>query len=554
MLGLGLGLGFSRRRAGEAAPPAAISSWSEMRAANDATLAGMSITLSRDISAWGDSLTAGTGSGGTASDSWVPEMGAYFTNDINNEGIGGETSDEILARISAAPASQKDDVSIVMWGTNNGSGGSYEGAAVIADYDSAAAAITGPAVFVGGFQTLPYGAFSGAGAASKDVWSHLRSTYPSGSMSLWAAMCREIVDDPAAETSLLQGNFAPLQISSSNLHFADASGLRKDAARALAAADGAGPPMALEEEVPVRYVSGSAPGTVIHTVRRIGTATSWEVVGGNDDGAFSINAAGQLLATSTPFTDDFREVYVRANNGSGPHMARLIVGLAAADDDFSLAARCQTETGGIYHHGDSAPREFSIAMLTRFNSDGRLWASGSCNFRSEGAGNYRLFLRDSASANISLPLIVPGAGWHWVMASIRIDATAAANGAQTSGYDSTVTVGTPTVTNPLKMDVWASLLTDDADYSLASDADVRAMWVADEFVDWSSQANRDALFDAATLAPVLTGDGTIGAVTPQIWMYGGPGDWASGHNRGASGVSMIPTIDAARAKYSSAGI
>lgn len=528
-----------------------ITSWAAMRDANDAELAGLTVALSTDVSAWGDSLTAGAGSGGQASDSWVPEMGAYITNTLNNEGVGGETSSQILTRINAATAGQKAQASVVMFGTNDGSGGSYEAPTVIANYDSAATAITGPNVLVGGFQTLPYGVFGGAGAASKDTWRHLRETYPDSAMSLWACMVREIIDDPTAENDLLEGSFLPLQISSFNLHFSDASGLKKDAARALMAADGAGPPMVLEEEVPVRYVSGSAAGAVVHTVRHAGTATSWDIVGGNADGAFSINASGQLLATAVPFADDIREVFVRATNANGFHYGRVIVGLAAADNNYSQATRCPQKTGGIYHFGSAAPREFSIAMLVRYNSNGILWKSDDCNFRSNSGGTYTLFLRDSTSANISLPAINPGAGWHWIMASVRIDATTAANGARAYGYDSTITADTPTTLNPLSMDVFSSILTEDEDFGLAGDHDIGAMWVAREFVDWSSSTVRDALFNASTLDPVATGNGTIAGVAPEIWMYGGPGDWAAGHNRGAADVNMIPTLDTARAQYSS---
>lgn len=77
------------------------------------------------------------------------------------------------------------------------------------------------------------------------------------------------------------------------------------------------------------------------------------------------------------------------------------------------------------------------------------------------------------------------------------------------------------------------------------------MWIAHEFVDWRNANIRGQLFDSATLTPVLPAQGVLEGIVPQIWMYGGPGDWAAGHNRGSHGLRMISTVDVARARYDS---
>lgn len=553
MLGLGIGLGPRRPVAvGDMLPPpeaSTIGSWAEMRALNDAALSALPSNLGADITAWGDSLTQGAANGNTGSASWVPELATYFTNDIHNEGGGGQTSDEILARITAASVDQLDDVSIVMWGTNNGVGGSYEAPAIIADFDAADPVFTGAHVFVGGFQTLPYGRSAGNGVSSKDVWHHLRNAYPDQSISLWAAMSREIVDDPTAEPALLAGNFEPLQISSGNLHWADARGLEKDAARSLAAVATVGPPFVCEEETPARYVVGAPAGRVIHRFRRLGQATGWQIVGGNDDGAFALTPAGELITTATPFLDDFREVFVAATNANGRHYGRILVGRAAADGDYSQATRCRIETGGYYHHGETTPRAFSIAMRVRHIAAGRYFLSGSCVFKSTSAGGFDGFFRATDGSQQFAPRINPGPGWHWIMASWRMDAGVAENGLITYGSDGTVNSRVPTTTAALQLDEYSTLLTNGTSFSIAADADMRGLWIAHEFVDWSDQNLRDQLFDPDTFDPVLAGDGLLAGIAPQIWVYGGPGDWASGHNRGSQNLHMVPTVDVARARY-----
>ena len=69
-----------------------------------------------EIHAWGDSMTAGSGSGGKSYPDFLGELTGIPTK---NFGIGGEDSMEILKR-SLAYGAQKEDVLILQMGDNGG--------------------------------------------------------------------------------------------------------------------------------------------------------------------------------------------------------------------------------------------------------------------------------------------------------------------------------------------------------------------------------------------------------------------------------------------------
>jgi lysophospholipase L1-like esterase len=71
----------------------------------------------RNVAAWGDSLTDGQPF--TRAESYPTKLGALLPDRIvTNEGIGGETSTEILARM-LADTTHRHDVTVIWMGRNN---------------------------------------------------------------------------------------------------------------------------------------------------------------------------------------------------------------------------------------------------------------------------------------------------------------------------------------------------------------------------------------------------------------------------------------------------
>jgi lysophospholipase L1-like esterase len=71
----------------------------------------------RNITAWGDSLTDGQPF--TRAESYPTQLGALLPDrTVTNEGVGGETSTQVLARM-AADTTHRHDVTVIWMGRNN---------------------------------------------------------------------------------------------------------------------------------------------------------------------------------------------------------------------------------------------------------------------------------------------------------------------------------------------------------------------------------------------------------------------------------------------------
>jgi lysophospholipase L1-like esterase len=71
----------------------------------------------RNITAWGDSLTDGQPF--SRAESYPTQLGALYPDrTVTNEGIGGETSTEVLARM-LADTTHRHDVTVIWMGRNN---------------------------------------------------------------------------------------------------------------------------------------------------------------------------------------------------------------------------------------------------------------------------------------------------------------------------------------------------------------------------------------------------------------------------------------------------
>src|SRR6266705_2650092 len=83
-------------------------------ACRSATEVGFS---TRNITAWGDSLTDGQPF--TRAEAYPASLAAIFPDRVVlNEGVGGETSSQILARMQA-DTSHRHDITVIWMGRNN---------------------------------------------------------------------------------------------------------------------------------------------------------------------------------------------------------------------------------------------------------------------------------------------------------------------------------------------------------------------------------------------------------------------------------------------------
>lgn len=197
-------------------------------------------------------------------------------------------------------------------------------------------------------------------------------------------------------------------------------------------------------------------------------------------------------------------------------------------------------------------RKFSFALLFRVVSGDA--TTREIAFFTTGAGlritlkssnRFGCTIRDVANASnpVNLDsgtganLITVASGWR--AAFFCADTTTGVQIAKWVIDDNAATTNVPTADAALA--IWPASTTQgrlfsasDAGSSLC-DMEIGALWMAEDYVDWETPANRSAFRNSTTMRSVLTGTGAVAGVTPFLWMQGPAGNWSSGLNLAAPG-------------------
>jgi hypothetical protein len=193
-------------------------------------------------------------------------------------------------------------------------------------------------------------------------------------------------------------------------------------------------------------------------------------------------------------------------------------------------------------------KKFSFAMLLRTLSDGT--SRSICNFNTgqglsilvKTTNKLGITIRNAAHSAYAFNLDSSGsllASGGWTAVFFSGDTT---TGVQTANwYINNTASGSNTPTADAVCDIMTESGTQqrifsssDAGASLC-DIEVGAMWMAEDRVDWSNSANRDAFRNGTTMRSALTGSGQIAGISPFLWMQGPPGNWSAGLNLAAPG-------------------
>ncbi|MBD3787802.1 MAG: hypothetical protein IE922_12715 [Sphingomonadales bacterium] len=505
-----------------------VTTWAGMAALNDTELAAAPMhVLSRGVTAWGDSLTESLQV--TAPERWVALMSDHLSGQpINNRGVSGETAPQIGARVAVAPAGELDDVSLIMAGTNNllssPDQDSQQGYAdvITTAIDEMVSHIVGPVCI--SQPPRPYVRPQGGGAyAEKRVEEALRASYGDNYVDPEEWLVRAVASPGATDLAQMKQGVYPSSMTADGLHWNAAGNavLAANYTRIAAALDG-GAPFVIDDEG-IAVPAGAGPGTVLHRMRRMGTPTRWDIVGGNADGVVSVNAAGELIWQGVAMTDAYREVFVMASNASGRHVGRAV--LYRLSDGFEWV-RADAPLGQILHsNGFPNKRRFTVVMnVGRLSTDrvdlirigGRVFYNTAQGFIIKSAGGTNIAVRNDTP---------PVGSSRWIGLSIDLDAglfySLSNNTASSRALSSTADIGF----SPTEFTFGAT--------GYPNALDVRALWVANDYIDLTSPAVRGQMFNAANFDPVFAAGGVVAGVTPKVFMHGAPGDWQLGRNRGS---------------------
>lgn len=503
--------------------------------------------------AYGDSTTQG--GQGQPGDTGVqyPEFIAsnYYASAFINEGIDGLRSDQLLTNITAAAASGTlDEYYVIVIGTNDAAG-AITPAQTLSNIASIEAILQAE-----GAQGVIYGVYLKAttipggdpGYDLYEVHQGLRAAYGNRVIDWREYMAQSVSTsgDAADLAAIVQGEMPP-SLLADGLHPNDPgyTAIAPQTAAASMAMSGGKP--FLHHEV-VSAIPTSSQGSVLHQVRHIGSPTEWQIVGGNDDNAFSINSSGQVLRGPGAWDGTVRELYVAAGNASGQHGCRLVMLAGTADDDFSLHTDWREEgvleTPEIWTSTESA-----FTVLMRFKPRGTATNNkdviqGPRSNAKMGTGTNATEVLFKNAANTTLAF----RRWNisttdYATVGFSFDGTNAREMQDASG-----SVVTPLSTGST-IDMSGRILMG-LSGSVKDRVDVDFIWMANSFIDLSSASIRDQIINSGTLEPAFAANGVVDGVTPQLFLYGGPGDWALGRNRGTGGDLLVrPYVTPALANF-----
>lgn len=542
MPGYGYGYGYAVKSSitGGGSPASTLYAVSQH---NIAQLQSYSLTLSDDVSFWGDSLTQAVATGGTP---WPEALENYITNTSNNEGIGGELIvSQILPRIQAAAAEQKDDITGIQGGTNDANvSTSPVYSSVITAFASAVTAI-GHEKY-----TVSSGTFSGGALSSQSgndrevVNASLLSTYGDRYIdyTLPLYMGKPVSDWASDELRSIALGQLPSSLRQDATHpNREGYDLIGHEMHLCAIANGGGP---AHPHSQIAYVDTyAAASSAIHTVRRLGTPTAWEIISvnnGADNALFTIDGSGVIRRSATgTLTKDYYNCRVRCTSSGGAQDAliKLIRGGGEAYNGVTFKT-----LGALGAVDPPTFTDFTVAIGLKVSpgetTTRRMISSDQATFiDSQATGRWQWTLKDASNTVVAeRPVTLAMTQhdpeeWQWFVLSYD---QAAGTARSICAYINTS--GAPTVrqspaaggtlTGNISFGEWMALGTEGVNFASTSLRDVRRVLVFDHAWDLTSSTDQAKFFNTTTMAPSIIGsNGEIDGVTP--WMgfdARGPGD------------------------------
>ncbi|MBC7282584.1 hypothetical protein [Hoeflea sp.] len=471
---------------------------------------------------------------------WPGEVAALTGGTFVNEGAGGQTSDQITARMEAVAAS---GVNVVSFGTNDASGGS------VATQLNLQANVDRVAAHGYGLGTTLFTTFQAKtpGGSSYGIADYARRAgfksynWHTGMLKLAHRMHAETAV-ASLPTSWIEGSAPPAFMSSptptgsvDNIHPGSAfSEAHSQEIAAIATAMSGGAPylqmqtMAVDWSVPA--------GTLIGTLDTIGTVSGSAV---NNDfgnvGAITVSGANVYRGAGAAPSGDWAEFFIEVRNAQGSNVNRLMLGLASGGTTFRPCAPVIQS----FIAGSSTEGTISIVVAKITSANSRFVKVGNCEIQLLTSGQVRfggpLSSPVASGANVTsyqhFMITWNATSCYTVLGTTYTDRTGTYTGGNING--SLLLFGATTGTTALVSDRTAR---------------VGHVYVSDRYFGPGSDIS--PIWDGANSAisgpaDVLAGD------APLYSMAGGPGKFAS-ENYGSLGkLNMWPDWDATNARLRS---
>jgi len=233
-------------------------------------------------------------------------------------------------------------------------------------------------------------------------------------------------------------------------------------------------------------------------------------------GAASTVPRGITFSRDTNATATSRRFPLMASEdapfANGPRLSIVLLGLKVGEDGTTMAITSINTTRVLVQRGTG--NKLSIRIQDAAGTDLANWTTVTTNFTVAG-GVYNLAL--SYDYNSGTPLLKV---WAW-------NAGSSVDIAPATGFGAGVT--------NIGMDQHLRLFST-ATAQAAFKGSLKAIWMDDRYMDFSSAAQRDKFFNSTTGLPVdLGATGTVDAVQPKVYLAGDAADWMQGTNRGSAG-------------------
>lgn len=546
----------------------------DIRLRNTAVLASLApITLSKDIVAYGASLTQGT-SGGATND-WVSQMDAFYTNDIDNAGHAGDDFTAIIDVINGSssnqrPTSLQGGDNILTANTTHTYTGILAGHA---NLDAALAALT-PAnttfwhMGISASQTSSAGTINGA--TRFRVAEGLKAAYGAGYKPFVESVykAKPEADFTATEiTHVYQGHLpydasASTPLSGDGTHPSNAANdcLAEEYAWMWAAMDGIA---TVGQDDIVPYQDDAVETDIVHTMATFGaTPAGFEIAAGDPDGLFDINSSGEISVTAAGegnLTEDYYDLAVKAwptgsSATSGYRHESAIRLVRAGNSGFGGVNVKRYGALGIVDPPDFTDFTYCIGMkfpagetgiCRLLDTQAQAFSASTTFIQSNGTtqrGRFQWNLKDSsnnviATRSITNTFTGDAESWFWFMLSYnQSTSTVRSLVARIVSGTATFTNHTPdsgTLTGDVHFGELLVLFAQATSYTGTEPRDCRRLMLFDHAWDLTSNTDRGKFFSvnagtptASTLEPVALGASyQIDSIDPFLARdFHGPGD------------------------------
>lgn len=385
---------------------------------------------------------------------------------------------------------------------------------------------------------------------------------------VWDALPFQMTLRATDEAQALRG-FLPSNVSNDGLHNNDnamaALGLKF--AQLTLAASGDGPAFVHDDVVGI--VAGASVGTALVTPRILGTANSLSISSQTVADVARIAAGAPYAITQGAGTvPSVNEVVLDGNttDKGDTNSARIVMVRRAPDTASTHAVRIvgngqsALRTRGLT--GAAPGRKASVCFLmkrittpavsttvieqTRTSGPISAWLTNNTNARFSFAPRTS---DGTAIGSINSPLPGTPGDWNFYWFHLDVDA-----GILRSGLNGgSATTATPTAGLDAAFDLIQVFMGGNlTNFAVApfGGYDCKFLWFANDYVDFTDSAVRDAFYNSSTMEGVVSGAGTVATVTPLAFLRGQAGNYLLGENAGTGGAFQpVPFISTALAGY-----